>query len=251
MNKEKCEYFAINPKNKDRIVFEHGTPLSNTCKATYLGGNLQASGAAKPEIESRIAKAAHIFGRLKPLWKDAACSKAWKLRVFESVVLAILFYGLDSVVLTKALKNRVDYFHTKCLRHILRIQAAYYSKVSNKAIVEKASNILHGAPDKMKLASKTISERAVTLLGHIIRADEQDQMRKIAIDAELNRVERDKRRVGRPRFFWLQTTMHKAYKSHRKKTENVEPPFHKKKKKKRGKHNKKKKKNNEGNGSIK
>ena len=99
---------------------------------------------AKPEVESRIAKAAHIFGRLKPLWKDSACSKKWKLRVFEAVVLAVLFYGLDSIVLTKALRDRIDYFHTKCIRHILKIQAAYYSKVSNKKVLDEASILLHG-----------------------------------------------------------------------------------------------------------
>ena len=109
LNRKKCEYFAINPTNKEKITFEDGAPLNKSCKATYLGGNLQANGASSPEVEGRIAKAAHIFGKLKPLWKDAACTKAWKLRVFESVVLSVLFYGLDSVVLTKALRDRVDF----------------------------------------------------------------------------------------------------------------------------------------------
>ena len=118
LNKVKCEYFAINTKKKDNIKFSDGTPLTKSCKATYLGGNLQANGAARPEVESRIAKAAHVFGKLKPLWKDSACAAKWKLRVFDAVVLAVLFYGLDSVVLTKALKDRLDYFHTKCIRHI-------------------------------------------------------------------------------------------------------------------------------------
>ena len=115
--------------------------------------------------------------------------KKWKLRVFDAVVLAVLFYGLDSIVLTKALRDRIDNFHTKCIRHILKIQAAYYSKVCNKQVLNEASLLLHGKEGKIQPASKTIGDRAITLLGHIIRADEQDQMRQVAIDAEFRRVE--------------------------------------------------------------
>ena len=43
-------------------------------------------------------------------------------------------------------------------------------------------------------------------------------MRKIAIDAEYKRVERAKKRVGRPRFYWLQETMKRAYRLIRKKS---------------------------------
>ena len=48
-------------------------------------------------------------------------------------------------------------------------------------------------------------------------------MKQIAIDAEYRRVERDKRRVGRPRFFWLQLTMDRAHKSIRKR-KGLAPP---------------------------
>ena len=75
LNRKKCEYFALNPDTKKVVKFADNTPLKVSTQATYLGGNLQANGAAKPEVESRIAKAAHIFGWLNPLWKDSACSK--------------------------------------------------------------------------------------------------------------------------------------------------------------------------------
>ena len=50
---------------------------------------------------------------------------------------------------------------------------------------------------------------------HIRRADPDDHMRRVVIDAEL-KIERNKRRVGRPRFFWLQNTMKRAHKLVRK-----------------------------------
>ena len=63
--------------------------------------------------------------------------------------------------------------------------------------------------------SKVVSDRAITLLAHVIRANDDDQMKMIAIDAGYKRVERLKRRVGRPRVFWLQATMARAHKLRR------------------------------------
>jgi hypothetical protein len=119
-------------------------------------------------------------------------------------------------VFTKALEARVDYFQAKCLRNILKVGAAFYSRVSNKDVLNRASQILYGEDGKVRPVSKVISDRAITLLGHLIRAENTDQMRKVAIDAEFKRVERYKRRVGRPRFYWLQNTMARAHKLWRK-----------------------------------
>jgi hypothetical protein len=110
----------------------------------------------------------------------------------------------------------VNYFQAKCYRNILKTQAAFYSRVSNKEILDKVSIILHGESGRTPMISRQIADKAVILLGHIIRSDRDDHMRRVAIDAEFKRVERSKRRVGRPRFYWLQNTMSRAYKLMRK-----------------------------------
>ena len=122
------------------------------------------------------------------------------------------------MVFTQALKERVDYFQTKCLRNILRIIAAYYSKASSREVLVQTSRVLYGELGKVRPSSKIISDRAITLLGHIIRSDVTDHMRKVDIDAEYKGVERAKKRVGRPRFYWLQETMKRAYRLIRKKS---------------------------------
>ena len=102
----------------------------------------------------------------------------------EAVVLSVLYDGLESVVFAQALKERVDYFQTKCLRNILRIKVAYYSKVSNGEVSDQTSRILYGELGKVRPISKIISDRSITLMGRMIRNDENDHMRKIGIDAE-------------------------------------------------------------------
>lgn len=165
-----------------------------------------------------------MFGKLQQFWKSD-CARKWKLRVYESMVASVLFFGPESVVFTAALEQRVDYFEAKCIRNILKVQAAYYSKVSNKAILEHAFTILYDEPKRMRPFSKAISDRAITLLGRVICANDTDQVRNIAIDAAYRRVEIEKKRVGRPRFFWLQTTMSRADKPRRKQKGDTKREF--------------------------
>jgi hypothetical protein len=220
LNEAKCEVIAINAavntKGKDKVKFPDGREVGVTKATTYLGGQLRMDGAAKPEIENRLSKAATVFRKLTALWSDSACSTLWKLRVCNAVVFTVLTYGLETVPFTKALESRVNYFQAKCYRNILKTQAAFYSRVSDKEILDKVSMILHSEPGRTPMISRQIADKAVILLGHIIRSDKDDHMRRVAIDAEFKRVERTRRRVGRPRFYWLQNTMSRAYKLMRK-----------------------------------
>ena len=161
------------------------------------------------------------------------------MQVFNACVLAVLYYGLEEVTLIKALCQWLDYFHTKALRNILRIEAAYLSKVSNKEVINRANEILYGRiidPEncaesynggrKYLIASKQIRVSAVTVLGHIIRTDSPlDHMKRVTVNADLSKFWRGKRRVGRPRFSWLETTMEKAYLWRRKKKHLTKKSF--------------------------
>ena len=184
--------------------------------ATHLGGQLRADGFAKPEVEGgRISKAATAFRKLTPLWTDTSCSELWKLWVSSAVVFAALMYGLEAVPCTQGLERRVNYFQAQCYRNILKIQAAYYSRVSNKKVLAYVSTKLHDHLGRTPSMSRQIADRAV-ILGHVIRSSKDDHMRNVAIDAEFKRMERSRRRVGRPCFHWLQNTVGRAFKLMRK-----------------------------------
>ena len=85
--------------------------------------------------------------------------------------MSVLLYGLEGIVLTQALKQRVNYFHTKAIRNILRIPAAFMSRISNDKVIEIANHILHGEGHNSRyiIASNMIKMRAVGFLGHIAR----------------------------------------------------------------------------------
>ena len=264
---------AVNTRGKkDTVRLPTGEEMKQVSSATYLGGQLRKDGAARPEVESRLSKAAVTFRKLTPLWRDAACEERWKLQVCNAVVFTVLTYGLETLPFTKSLESRLNYFQAKYYRNIMKVQAAYYSKVSNKEMLDSVSVILHGEAGKVQPMSRIISDRAVTLLGHVFRSNEDDHMRKVAIDAEFKRVEREKRRVGRPRFYWLCNTMSRAHRLWCKNkgaekvdfdiknadqrreiaeaAQNREHPFDKKHKTRRFRTKHKKKKRNDGNSTA-
>ena len=54
--------------------------------------------------------------------------------------------------------------------------------------------------------SKRLIERQIVLLAHTIRPDEQDPLKRIAVDEKGGRVRSYFRRTGRPRTKWYDTT---------------------------------------------
>ena len=52
-----------------------------------------------------------------------------------------------------------------------------------------------------------IGDEQIALLAHIIRADENDYMRKVTFDQNKKSVQREYRRVGGPRINWYNATL--------------------------------------------
>ena len=55
-------------------------------------------------------------------------SIAWKLRVFNSIVISKLMYGLETIQLTQTELNKLDSFQMKCIRRILKVPPAYIDR---------------------------------------------------------------------------------------------------------------------------
>lgn len=83
----------------------------------------------------------------------------------------------------------------------MEIQAAYMSRISNKENIERANSILYGdkIANRYIIASKQIKHRAMTLLGHMLRDEnENDHTKRVTLNKDLNRVEKEYKRVGKP-----------------------------------------------------
>ena len=65
----------------------------------------------------------------------------------------------------------------------------------------------------IKRFTETLRQRRLTLLGHIIRADQGDPMRRITFQptVRLEEFDNGKKRVGNPRHKWIDMTMSDAW----------------------------------------
>ena len=110
---------------------------------------------------------------------------------------------------------RLDAFHMTGLRYILKIEHSYYSRISNTEVLRRATIAINKGTDvimdwqeflqanaqhkEFKLIPDGLRERQQAFLGHLIRCDPSDPMRRPTIDDNLVRPQQLYKRVGQPR----------------------------------------------------
>ena len=143
------------------------------------------------------------------------------MQIYNAIIIAQLTYGLSTVQLSDSLLDRLDAFQIWGLRYILGIEHSYYSGISNEEVYERVNIALNEGIDlniewsdfmsahkfsdikTMEKVSDYIMRQQNSLYGHIIRADENDIMRRITITEDFEPPKRDVLRPGRPRESWV------------------------------------------------
>ena len=152
---------------------------------TYLGDTLQADGGSA-SLNHKLAVAWSEFTKLERLWKHTSVTRAWKTQIFQAIITSRVLYGLSTMSYNIAERRRIDAFQAKCLRRILGIRPAYYSRVSNKSVLEIAM------------------QRPLNFNGRIARAPDNDPLRMLTFcpGSRQAATSRYIRRAGRPRNEW-------------------------------------------------
>ena len=172
-------------------------------KAVYLGSVVTGNGNQHAEVQARISAATVTWKRLQTFWRKAPVTVKWKIRVYDSVILSKLVYGLNSLSLTDTDKRKLYAFHMKGLRKILSIPHAYISRVTNEQVLASANHRARLNKGKeITIASQRLDRSQLTLFGHILRSERDDPMRSVAVDDRGERLKANFRRVGRPRVKW-------------------------------------------------
>jgi hypothetical protein len=192
--KTKVQNIGAGPQPPDLSI--DGQTVESVDHFTYLGSVLCPSGS-QAEQRRRIGMAGATMNNLKRLWSTANLSLKTKLRLYTSLVLPVLLYAAETWTLTKVNLRRLQAFHMKCQRQILRVR--WYDKVRNVAIHQK-TNLPH--------IGNMIQRRRHSLFGHVARMNPNAPAHligKLGIDmASKRRVPRGwKRPRGRPRLSWL------------------------------------------------
>ena len=139
--------------------------------------------------------------------KGSNTNKKWQLIIYDAVIKSKLLYNLETIYITKSLTNKLDAFHLRGLRKILKLSATYIDRRNtNLRIYDLASNTAYpnDPTRKIKRFSEELEKRRVRLAGHILRTDNTDPMRQVSYQpSNANPLQIGMRRVGRPRQQWV------------------------------------------------
>jgi len=216
---------------KAHVLFQNGMKLEEVENATYLGGNINNEAGRIEELTNRISKALVTCNKLKVFWHKTKCNYKWKLQVYNVIIVAQLTYGLNTLQLTPSLLARLDAFQMRGLRYILGIEHSFYLHTTNEEVYHKANIALNKGEDLsltweefigankiaqpkyvIKLNDYVMNQQSKAL-GHIIRADANDMMKRVTLDMDtLTQKEIPwQRRAGRPRMKWVEENCNYIY----------------------------------------
>ena len=180
---KKTNIMAQDAESPSVITIEN-TQLEFVNSFTYLGSTVSDTLNLDTEISSRIAKAAGVMAKLnKRVWNNSLLSERTKVLVYQACVLSTLLYGSESWTAYARQEKRLNSFHLRCLRRLLKIK--WQDRVPNTEVLDRAGLLSMPA---------LLSHRRLRWLDHVHRMDPHRLPREIPY----GELRGGARRVGRP-----------------------------------------------------
>ena len=129
LHQQKCTHILMNDHR--RIRYKNGRLVPTATQATYSGGLITSKGGHRQELHNRLTSTWGVTRKLDLLWKRAPVSLKWKLRIYNAIVVSRALYGLETIPQTDYDDKKINAFHYRGLRKILRIKHPYWSRISN------------------------------------------------------------------------------------------------------------------------
>ena len=134
-------------------------------------------------------------------------SLKWKLRVYDAVIISRLLYGLEAIPFTGQDCNQLDVFQYRGLRNTFGIRHSYWSGIQNKHVFLTANTWARneGRQQIIKISQRFVN-RQINFYGHLVRADEDDLMKRVTMYRDGTRRKSLLKRVGGPKTKWHTVT---------------------------------------------
>ena len=169
-----------------------------------LGGLITCDGRANVEVIRRVGEGRALFKQLQKIWSHANITTSRKVAIYQSCIVSKVLHSLESLWLLKADRDRIDAFHSNCIRRILRIPHSFISRVSNQVVLEKAG---------VGRLSSLLERRQVALFKRIQQLPADNVLRSLVCNPSGEPVLWcQRRRQGRPRQVWAHS-VHKVLES--------------------------------------
>lgn len=185
IHKDKTKILKINAANNNPITLDSKV-LEEVEAFTYLGSVIDKQGGTDADVKARIGKARAAFIQLRNIWSSKELAVKTKVRIFNTNVKAVLFYGAETWRTTVTAIKKVQVFINSCLRKILRIHWPH--TISNEELWQRTNQIP---------AEEEIKKRRWRWIGHTLRKPANNTTKQA-----LQWNPQGKRKRGRPRNTW-------------------------------------------------
>ncbi len=187
INGQKTKVVRIGYVNSRVPFIIDGKKVEEVANFTYLGSVVSSNGDAERDVFCCIGKASAVFQRLRPIWNSPSLSLQIKLRLLATIVVPAATYACETWKMTETIARKLDVFHLRCLRRILKI--TYRDHITNMEVYRRAYT---------QPLSVTVTERRFRFAGHILRLPDH-RILKMAISWQ---PAQGKRKQGRPKITW-------------------------------------------------
>lgn len=189
LNVKKTKFMKISKNNDtNEILLVGGQQVERVKRYTYLGTLITENNDYTAEIKTRIEKARSNFIRMKKVLCSKDLTLHLKLRLAKCYVHSVLYYGVEAWTLNADAMRRLNSFEMWTYRRILRV--SWKDRITNIEVLRRIG--------REKEVERTIKERKLQYLGHIMRGEKYNILRLIM----QGKIE-GKRGVGRRRISWL------------------------------------------------
>ena len=179
-------------------------------------------------------------------WKKGPCTRRFKLTVYHAILRSKLLYSLDSLQVNDNLITKINAFHLKGIRQIMRIKTTYIDRTqTNEEVLRRANEEMQrpikrpiggdgtsGEKKKKQKAKKGgkpitclgkyLQDLQVRLLTHIINSPDGTPLKSATFKGRSLKPNFPKtRRAGRPKRKWAEGIMEKIWDEYR---HGIKPP---------------------------
>lgn len=190
LNVEKTKVVMIGNEAGVASVTADGEVIEQVQAYKYLGSVINSRGNSEDELMARIKAANRLYAALRRKFLDhKEITQETKISIFKSMYLPVLLHGGENWILTGRQEKQIQAMEMKYLRRV--IGARRIDKKRNEDIRKQ----LH-----VKSAKLYLEEKKLRWFGHLVRMEENRQVKKIW---ETRPEGKNKR--GRPKTTWNAT----------------------------------------------
>ena len=188
VNVNKTKSMVFSKQAVEAVIRINNQPVEQVHSFRYLGATVNDQIDPKIEIKSRIEQARGTFIGMRDLFVNRGLTLQLRMRLLRCYVFPVLTYGCESWTFNPEMERRIDAFEMYLYRRILRI-----------SWMERRTNIdVLNTMGKSRELMRTIKERKLQYIGHIMRGKKYEILRLI-IEGKVQ----GKRSVGRRQNSWL------------------------------------------------